>query len=498
MSAAHPAHVPGAMTPFRARLGEHAARDEVPAIAMPGRSLGFPELVRRVDACAARLVRGGCAPGDIVGLTVADEVDHLVASLALASLGLPQVTLASNAPVDMRAGLARRLGVSRVVVANPAHALPGIEHVAGAGVDPGDLSRSAPAVPLGEAARSPLFLFTSSGTTGRAKVFGWDEAMVDWRARMIRKSEGGDARQRMLVSQSVENRAAQARRLYAAWLGVTSILREPSNRLTVGALCAAMDATHLELTALEAISLAQDDATPLPGGTIVHASGTRIPSALRRRFRVRHGLPLHVHYGTSEFGRIASTLGSGGGPCVRDDDSVGWPVPQIEVEVVDAGGHPVEAGEVGELRVRADRMIAGYHDDPEATARHFRDGWHHPGDLCRIDRDGRLWLAGRADAMMSLAGINIHPAEIEAVLEAHPAVRTAFAYGRRSETIGDIPVVEVELQRGCSATEAELLAMLRQALGVRSPREVLIVDALTRNAAGKVVRRNVDDSFPPR
>ena len=76
------------MTPFRARLGDHALLDQVPAIAMPGRSIGYPELVHLVDACAARLVRDGCAPGDTVGFSVPDETGHLVVSLALAALGL--------------------------------------------------------------------------------------------------------------------------------------------------------------------------------------------------------------------------------------------------------------------------------------------------------------------------------------------------------------------------------------------------------------------------
>ena len=88
--------------------------------------------------------------------------------------------------------------------------------------------------------------------------------------------------------------------------------------------------------------------------------------------------------------------------------------------------------------------------------------------------------------MMSLSGINIHPAEIESVLEAHPAVRAAMAYARRSGNFGDIPVVDVELLQRGAVTEAELLATVREALGERSPRQVRIVDALPRTVAGKV------------
>jgi len=477
------------MTPFRARLGDHALLDQVPAIAMPGRSIGYPELVHLVDACAARLVRDGCAPGDTVGFSVPDETGHLVVSLALAALGLRQVILATHAPPGMRIDLARRLAVRRVVVSDPAHAVPGIAVIVLGSAESSDSPSVRPAVPLDGGQDGPRFLFTSSGTTGRAKIYDLDLAAVDWRATTVHRSERGNARQRLYVSHAIEHRAGHVRRLYAAWLGVTSILQAPRTRMSTGALCRAMNPTHLELTVLEAMGLVQDDAIPLPSGTIVHGSGTRIPSALRGRFRARHGLPLHVHYGASEFGRIASTLdGPGASPDI-DDDSVGWTVPGVEVEIIGADGHRLPAGEAGEIRVRGATMGGGFLDDPEATARHFRGGWYHPGDLGRLDRDGRLWLAGRTDEMMSLSGINIHPAEIEVVLETHPAVRAALAYARPSGTFGDIPVADVELLHRGSVTEAELLAMVRDALGARAPRRIRIVDALPRNAAGKVVRK---------
>lgn len=312
------------MNPLRARLGEHALHDSVAAIAMPGREIGYPELVHLVDACAARLVRDGCAPGDTVGFSVPDETGHLIVSLALAALGLRQVILATHAPLGMRIDLARRLAVRRVVVSDPAHAVPGIAVIVLGSAESSDSPSVRPAVPLDGGQDGPRFLFTSSGTTGRAKIYDLDLAAVDWRATTVHRSERGNARQRLYVSHAIEHRAGHVRRLYAAWLGVTSILQAPRTRMSTGALCRAMNPTHLELTVLEAMGLVQDDAIPLPSGTIVHGSGTRIPSALRRRFRAHHGLPLHVHYGASEFGRIASTLdGPGASPTSTTTASAG-------------------------------------------------------------------------------------------------------------------------------------------------------------------------------
>ena len=176
-------------------------------------------------------------------------------------------------------------------------------------------------------------------------------------------------------------------------------------------------------------------------------------------------------------------------------DNVGVLEAGVEVRIVDERGTPLPPGEIGEIRIRAPGMATGYHDDPVATARHFRDGWFQPGDMASRTREGWLCVHGRVDDMMILNSINIFPAEIERVLERHASVRAAAAFPIASPTHGQIPAAAVELREGSACTAAELLAYARSELGVRAPRRVEILAALPRNPQGKVLKREIARSI---
>lgn len=140
-------------------------------------------------------------------------------------------------------------------------------------------------------------------------------------------------------------------------------------------------------------------------------------------------------------------------------------------------------------------MASAYVGDPEATARHFRDGWFLPGDLASLDERGILSIHGRMDDMMILNGINIFPVEIERALESHPAVACAVAFAVASDIHGQIPAAAVELRGGGAVSAAELVAWARARLGTRAPRRIEIVAALPRNPQGKVPRREAARLF---
>jgi acyl-CoA synthetase (AMP-forming)/AMP-acid ligase II len=133
-------------------------------------------------------------------------------------------------------------------------------------------------------------------------------------------------------------------------------------------------------------------------------------------------------------------------------------------------------------------MARGYLDDPEASARAFRDGWFQPGDRGRLEPDGTLVFAGRDAEMMMLGTINIFPAEIEAAAQGFPGVADCAAFALRSPALGDIPALAVvEVAPGAVDVPA-LAASCRARLGLRAPRRVVVVPALPRTATGKVQR----------
>jgi acyl-CoA synthetase (AMP-forming)/AMP-acid ligase II len=490
---------PSMQTVFGARLTHHASSlGASPAVAMPGREMTYAELLGRVQSCAAWLARERYPSSEVVGITIADELPHLIASLALLWLGIPHVSLPTHDPVPKRLYLADSLAVGRVVVTDPQHALPGrgallltpelLEPAAG---------NASPYALLTDP-DGPAIYYLSSGATGEPKIFAASQRALAWRAARIAESERIGLDYRSHTPVSIEQSMAKSKILTCMYLGTTFVF--PAGRssppLSIQELCARLHVTCLELSVLQVSSLIVDaaDLRPLPAHTTVYTAGSAVPARLRQQFKARFAVPLFINYGAREFGRIASTFPDGDDGA---DETVGVPVPWIDLEIVDGEGKALPAGEIGEVRVRSECMRHEYYRDPVATSRHFRDGWFYPGDLGSLKPAGALCLHGRADDMMNLDGIKIFPAEIERVLEEHPDVRAAAAFARSSAAHGDIPMAAVELHASAVVGVEELMACARERLGVRAPRRIIVLDALPRNAAGKVLKQELAALLAP-
>jgi long-chain acyl-CoA synthetase len=142
-------------------------------------------------------------------------------------------------------------------------------------------------------------------------------------------------------------------------------------------------------------------------------------------------------------------------------------------------------------------MASGYVDNPQQSALRFRDGWFYPGDLGLLRGDGQLVVQGRHDDMIVLNGLNIFPAEIERVLERHPAVAEAAALPLASLVHGQIPVAAVVLRPGEEVSAADLRRYCHQQLGLRAPRRVLVIERLPKNSQGKTVKKDLVACFQP-
>jgi acyl-CoA synthetase (AMP-forming)/AMP-acid ligase II len=171
--------------------------------------------------------------------------------------------------------------------------------------------------------------------------------------------------------------------------------------------------------------------------------------------------------------------------------SVGQELPGVRIEVRDGEDQPVADGEVGEMCIRSDKVMAGYWRQPEVTAATLRDGWLHSGDMGRRDSDGLLWLVGRSKEMLICGGNNVYPAEIENVLAAHPAVREVAVIGMPHHTMGEVPVAYAVVDEGQVAS-SELVAFAAGRLsGYKQPRTVHLVGSLPHTASGKVAKHEL-------
>ena len=213
-----------------------------------------------------------------------------------------------------------------------------------------------------------------------------------------------------------------------------------------------------------------------------------IPVELIRR--VRAELPFDTvitGYGLTEGGTVSATS--------PDDDpetvatTVGRPRPGCEVRLVD-GDTDVAAGGTGEILVRSTTVMAGYLDDPEATAKAIDDdGWLRTGDLGVVDERGNLRIVGRSKDMFIVGGFNAYPAEIENALLRHPDVQQAAVIGIPDERLGEVGMAFVVTRSGDPDAGTAIAAWCRdQMANYKVPRAVEVVDALPVNATGKVVK----------
>jgi malonyl-CoA/methylmalonyl-CoA synthetase len=210
-----------------------------------------------------------------------------------------------------------------------------------------------------------------------------------------------------------------------------------------------------------------------------------------RQWQERTGHMILERYGMSETGMNTSN------PCEgeRVPGSVGLPLPGVELRVVDAtSGQPVPTGEPGVIEVRGPNVFGGYWRQPEKTRAEFRpDGYFITGDVGRIDERGYVWIIGRAKDLIISGGYNVYPKEVEEEIDALAGVAESAVFGVPHPDFGEGVTAAVVLQRGVAALdEAMIIASLRTRLAAyKLPKRVLFVDALPRNAMGKVQKNTL-------
>jgi long-chain acyl-CoA synthetase len=219
------------------------------------------------------------------------------------------------------------------------------------------------------------------------------------------------------------------------------------------------------------------------------SGGAALPVEVLRGFEEAYGVSVLEGYGLSETSPVASFNHPNR---EHKPGSIGTPIRDVEIRLVDGEDHDVPQGEVGEIIIRGPNVMKGYWQRPEATAEAVRDGWFHTGDLARVDEEGFLFIVDRKKDLIIRGGYNVYPREIEEVLYEHPAVAEAAVIGLPHPALGEEVAAAVALKPGAAVTAAELRDYVKsQVAAYKYPRHVWIVDSLPKGATGKIQKRDI-------
>ncbi|MGW7454018.1 fatty acyl-CoA synthetase [Streptomyces sp. NPDC054787] len=467
------------------------------------RTWTYAELDTAVTTGAAVLrQRYGLAEGDRVA-TFAHNCDaYLIAFLACARAGLTHVPVNQNLTGEDLAHILGDCG-SALVLADPdlAGRIPEGHPVRALRDAPGsflaDLAEPRPYEAAGPDASRLVQLLYTSGTTALPKG-----AMMTHRALAHAYESAIDA-----LDLSEEDRPVHSLPLYHS--AQMHVFLMPY--LAVGARNTILDAPVAEQV-FDLVEAGEADSLFAPPTVWIGLAGhpqfaERELGALRKAYygasimpvpvleRLRERLPglgFYNCFGQSEIGPLATVLG----PDEHEGrmDSCGRPVRHVVAKVVDEDGADVPDGTAGEVVYRSPQLCLGYWNDPAATGKAFRDGWFRSGDLAVRDAQGYFTVVDRVKDVINSGGVLVASRQVEDVLYTHPGVAEAAVVALPDERWIEA-VTAVVVPRG-QVTEAELMQYARDRLAhFKAPKRVHFVDALPRNASGKILKRELRERF---
>lgn len=241
-------------------------------------------------------------------------------------------------------------------------------------------------------------------------------------------------------------------------------------------------------TMYERLLEAADQGAEIPKHMRLYVSGSApLSPDTFTRFKSVYGHEILERYGMSETAMITSNLYAGG----RIQGTVGRPLPGVRLRIVGEDGQPVAHGEAGEIQVRGPNVLHEYWRQPEKTAESFQDDWFKTGDLGLLEEHGHLIICGRTKELIISGGFNIYPQEVINTLVEHQAVREAAVIGVPDQHRGELVKAYVVADQG-NISEQELIDYCTEHLAsFKVPRSVVFLDALPRNAMGKLQLQNL-------
>jgi len=216
-----------------------------------------------------------------------------------------------------------------------------------------------------------------------------------------------------------------------------------------------------------------------------------MPMEVAHRWRERLGQVIYEGYRLTE----TSPFAAYNHDFTYREGSVGAPIENVEMKIVGEGEKDLLPGEVGEIVIKGPNVMKGYYRQPEETATVLRDGWFHTGDIGRMDEQGYFYLVDRVKDMINVSGFKVWPREVEEILLEHSAVKEVAVVGVPDRAAGESVKAFAVLKENATTEEQHLIDFCRNRIAIyKAPRSVEFIDALPKNPAGKVLKRELREN----
>jgi fatty-acyl-CoA synthase len=497
-------------------VGRHAfATPDDVAIRFMGESITWAQLDERIHRVAAGLAARGIGKGDRVAILMTNRPEFVEATLGANAIGAIAVPLNFRLAPDEVAFILGHSGSKAVVTDALLHPLataavavsedPPLVVVSGLESETADGTISYDAL-LGDVADAPeveinerdvsMIMYTS-GTTGRPKgamLTHLNLLMQSITALRTSRLQGDNIAS--LCNVPLFHIAGIGGMPSSLMIGARTVIMPTGlfdAESTLDIVESEQITTLFLVPAQWQVMCAHPDATRRCASlrTIAWGAAPASVSLLEDMARVFPHCEIISVFGQTEMSPVTTSLP--GADAIRTIGSVGKVIPTIVARVVDDEMNDVKPGEVGEIVYRGPTLMAGYWNDPEATAEAYAGGWFHSGDLVRADEEGFLYVVDRKKDMIISGGENIYCAEVENVLAGHPAVADVAVIGIPHDRWGETPAaIVVAADPTAPPTLDDLVDFSRDRLAsYKKPTALVVLDELPRNASGKVLKHEL-------
>ncbi len=480
-----------------AQLLEQSARDHAdrPALIAGDRRWTYRRLDDEASTLAAGFAALGLATGERIGLHLPNSPEFALAYYAAQKIGLVPLSLNVTYKAEEIEYIIADAAASAVVTAGPVASnlpgrdrMPSVRHV----IDAKDLAslRGKPVRARALDRETTAAILYTSATTGRPK------GVMLSHANIVSNAYATVHHLRM----THDDRGLCAVPMFHCF-GQNFVM---NSLVTAGGLLVVHERfvpdQFLEAVRIHRITLfygvptmyilflSRAETLDFASIRLFFSAAATLPTDVERRWRERYGRPVVQGYGLTECSPFAAWNHD---VHVRPG-SVGTPIENVEMKVVDPDGRELPDGELGEILISGPNVMKGYFGNPQATVEAIRDGWLHSGDIGYRDADGYYFLVDRVKDMINVSGFKVFPREVEEVLYRHEAVKEAAVVGMPDPVRGEAVKAFVVLQEGKTATPEALRKVCSDAIAsYKVPESIQFITALPKSPTGKILKKEL-------